>query len=187
MTVLSRTEYAASKGWSRQYVGKLAKQGRLIYASDGKIDVEATDQYLEMTGDPARSNSGTRIAPVATTSVQQPWIAPSLPTSAPQAAPDYHQAKTRLALAQAERAEADLQKITGELVDREVVDEAAFATGRMTRDLLLSLPPKLAPVLSAMTSTWDIEKHLLGEIRQALEEAERLSAEDFSHALTLGN
>ena len=187
MTVLSRTEYAASKGWSRQYVGKLAKQGRLIYASDGRVDVEATDQYLEMTGDPARSNGGARIAPPAITSVQEIEAAPSFHSPIPQAAPDYHRAKTRLALAQAERAEKDLQKISGDLVDRDVVDEAAFVSGRMTRDLLLSLPPKLAPVLSAMTSTWDIEKHLLSEIRQALEEAERLSTEDFDHALTLGN
>ncbi|MBP5957004.1 hypothetical protein ICA16_15130 [Pseudomonas anatoliensis] len=187
MTVLSRTEYAASKGWSRQYVGKLAKQGRLIYASDGKIDVEATDQYLEMTGDPARSNAGTRIAPAIRTSVQHIETGPLVHSAVPHAAPDYHHAKTRLALAQAERAETDLQKITGDLVDREVVDEAAFVSGRMTRDLLLSLPPKLAPVLSAMTNTWDIEKHLLSEIRQALEEAERLSTEDFDHALALGN
>jgi phage terminase Nu1 subunit (DNA packaging protein) len=187
MTVLSRTEYAAIKGWSRQYVGKLAKQGRLIYTSDGKVDVEATDQYLEMTGDPARSNAGTRIAPVITSSVEHFKIAPAVPSAISQAAPDYHKAKTRLAIAQAARAETDLQKVTGELVDREVVDEAAFVSGRMTRDLLLSLPPKLAPVLSAMTSTWDIEKHLLSEIRQALEEAERLSNEDFDHALTLGN
>ncbi|MEF9673269.1 hypothetical protein QNM99_17900 [Pseudomonas sp. PCH446] len=71
MTVLSRTEYAASKGWSRQYVGKLAKQGRLIFNPDGKVDVEATDQYLEMTGDPARSNAGARIAPAIVTPVQQ--------------------------------------------------------------------------------------------------------------------
>jgi len=187
MTVLSRTEYAASKGWSRQYVGKLAKQGRLIFNPDGKVDVEATDQYLEMTGDPARSNAGARISPTIVTRVQQIEPPHSGHYAIPQVAPDYHHAKTRLALAQAERAEKDLQKITGDLVDRDVVDEAAFVSGRMTRDLLLSLPPKLAPVLSAMTNTWDIEKHLLSEIRQALEEAERLSTEDFDHALTLGN
>jgi hypothetical protein len=186
MTILSRTEYAASKGWSRQYVGKLVKQGRLVLA-DGKVDVEASEQYLAMTSDPARSNSNARIPLVIGSSESSFEPAHAHLNALPKAAPDYQKARTRLALAQAERAESDLLKVNGALVERTIVDEAAFASGRMTRDLLMGLPPKLAPVLSAMSCAWDIEKHLAAEIRQALEDAERLSAEDFIRAVTPEN
>ncbi len=187
MTILSRTEYAASKGWSRQYVGKLVQQGRLVLTMDGKVDVEASEQYLAMTSDPARCKANTRTPLVIGSSDDGLEFPQSSLGAIPKAAPDYQKARTRLALAQAEKAESDLQKVNGALVERSVVDEAAFASGRMTRDLLMGLPPKLAPVLSAMTSPWDIEKHLVAEIRQALEDAERMSTEDFIHAVTPEN
>ena len=184
MTILSRTEYAASKGWSRQYVGKLVQQERLVLTLDGKVDVEASEQYLAMTSDPARSKSSSKIPLVIGSSEDGFEISPTSFGAIPKAAPDYQKARTRLVLAQAEMAESELLKENGALVERSIVDEAAFASGRLTRDLLMGLPPKLAPVLSAMTNTWDIEKHLAAELRQALEDAERMSSEDFIHAVT---
>lgn len=184
MTILSRTEYAASKGWSRQYVGKLVQRGRLVLTLDGKVDVEASEQYLAMTSDPARSNSLGKVPLVLAHQEREPAFPHASSGAVPTAAPDYQKARTRLALAQAEKAESEVRKANGELVELSVVDEAAFASGRMVRDLLLGLPPKLAPELSVMTDAWDIEKHLTNEIRRALEDAERISTEDFIHAVT---
>jgi hypothetical protein len=184
MIILSRVEYAASKGWSRQYVGKLVKQGRLVMTLDNKVDVEASEQYLAMTSDPSRSNSLGKVPLVLGHQEREPAFPNASLGAIPTAAPDYQKARTRLALAQAEKAEGEVLKANGELVERSVVDEASFASGRMVRDLLLALPPKLAPELSAMTDPWDIEKHLTKEIRRALEDAERISTEDFIHAVT---
>lgn len=184
MTILSRTEYAASKGWSRQYVGKLVQRGRLVLTLDGKVDVEASEQFLAMTSDPSRSNTNGQVSLVAGQIEREPAFPHTSTGSLPTAAPDYQKARTRLALAQAEKAEAEVRQANGELVERSVVDEAAFASGRIVRDLLLSLPPKLAPELSAMTDTWDIEKHLMNELRRALEDAERIGNQDFIHAVT---
>ncbi|WP_095096617.1 hypothetical protein [Pseudomonas sp. Irchel 3A5] len=185
MTILSRTEYANTKGWSRQYVGKLAQQGRLVLTLDGKVDVEATDQYLAMTSDPSRTNTLGKVPMVLNPQEREPEFPHVSPAGLPTAAPDYQKARTRLAIAQAEKAETEVRHTNGELVERLVVDEAAFSSGRMVRDLLLALPAKLAPELSAMGDPWDVEKHLMHELRSALEDAERIATEDFNHALTM--
>ncbi|NVH61940.1 hypothetical protein HQ621_13610 [Pseudomonas simiae] len=184
MTILSRTEYANSKGWSRQYVGKLVQRGRLVLTLDGKVDVEASEQYLAMTSDPSRTNSLGKVPLVLGHQEGDSAIPHVLPSATSTAAPDYQKARTRLALAQAEKAESEVLQANGELVKRAVVDEAAFAAGRMVRDLLLALPPQLAPELAAMNDPWDIEKYLIKELRGALEDAERVSTEDFIHAVT---
>ncbi|PZR75408.1 MAG: terminase small subunit, partial [Stutzerimonas stutzeri] len=36
MTVMKKSEFADSQGWSRPYVSKLASQGRLVMTEDGK-------------------------------------------------------------------------------------------------------------------------------------------------------
>ncbi len=43
MQAMSKSEFAAYKGWSKPYVSKLAKQGRLVLTADGKVDVVATE------------------------------------------------------------------------------------------------------------------------------------------------
>ena len=50
---MRQAEYARYKGWSRQYVGKLKKTGRLVLVGD-LIDAVATEAILAETADPAR-------------------------------------------------------------------------------------------------------------------------------------
>lgn len=49
MSTLTKTEFAAAKGWRKQYVSELARKGRLVLTPDGKVDVEASNQRLEQT------------------------------------------------------------------------------------------------------------------------------------------
>lgn len=176
MTFLTRTEYAKSKSWSRQYVGKLVQQGRLILTADGLVDVDASEQYLAMTGDPSRRTANEHVAPaVPTPPAQHP--------QQPMSAPGYQQSKARLALAQAELTETNLRKTNGSLVEVAIVDEAAFSAGRMIRDLVLSLPTQLAPELSAMSDPWQIERHLAAALRRVLDDAASMTAADFEHAI----
>ncbi|WP_095162648.1 hypothetical protein [Pseudomonas sp. Irchel 3F5] len=179
MTFLTRTEYAKSKNWSRQYVGKLVQQGRLILSADGLVDVDASEQYLAMTGDPSRRGTNEQVSLVVPTQPAQQTAIPPQPT----AAPGYQQSKARLALAQAELTETNLRKTNGLLVEVAVVDEAAFAAGRMLRDLVLSLPAQLAPEISAMSDPWQIERHLAAALRRVLDDAASMTAADFDHAI----
>ncbi|MGM7284486.1 hypothetical protein ABRY74_21820 [Pseudomonas guariconensis] len=178
MTYLTRTDYAKSKNWSRQYVGKLVQQGRLILTDDGLVDVDASEQYLAMTSDPGRRNSNTAAPVVPAQSSPQ-----SVPMSPPIVSPGYQQAKARLALAQAELTETNLRKANGTLVEVDVVDEAAFAAGRMIRDQVLALPAQLAPELSAMTDPWQVERTLASALRRVLDDAASMTAAEFGHAI----
>ncbi|MGY3296753.1 hypothetical protein ACVWY1_001174 [Pseudomonas sp. TE6288] len=179
MTYLTRTEYAKSKSWSRQYVGKLVQQGRLILTADGLVDVDASEQYLAMTSEPGRRNSNVEPAPVPpaavpprTAEVQHQVVHPG-----------YQQSKARLALAQAELTETNLRKTNGALVEVEVVDQAAFSAGRMIRDQVLALPAQLAPEISAISDPWQIERIIASALRRVLDDAASMTAAEFEQAI----
>lgn len=186
MTFMSRTEYAASRGWSRQYVGKLAKQGRLVTSPDGKsVDVGATDALLASSSDPSKvgvaerhhqdrldKNVYAHIDPAAL------HVSPSLPStpplmSPPEVWPDYQKARARRENAMALLTEDEHRKRRGELVEQALVDSAAFTAARTLRDLMLGIPPKIAGELVTLTDPWEIERRLVQAIRRALEDADR--------------
>ena len=179
MTFLSRTAYAQSKGWSRQYVGKLALSGRLVETAEGLVDVDATEQFLSITSDPskrstklpAQSGSGSR------------EFEPAVQTEQPSNPIGYQQSKARLALAQAMLAETTLLETNKSLVKVSVVDAASFAAGRMIRDLILTLPTQLAPELAAMSDPWEIERYLVSALRRVLDDAASMTTADFEHAI----
>lgn len=180
MTFLTRTEYAKSKNWSRQYVGKLVQQGRLILTEGGLVDVDASEQFLAMTSEPGRRNTNGHTVAV---SPALPQLSPE--TAHPVAHQGYQQAKARLALAQAELTETNLRKANGALVEVDIVDQAAFAAGRMIRDQVLALPAQLAPEVSAISDTWEIERIIASALRRALDDAASMSAAEFEQAIHL--
>ena len=55
MTYLTKSEFAARRGWSKSYVSKLASQDRLVLTVDGKVDVEATEALLAESADPSKA------------------------------------------------------------------------------------------------------------------------------------
>lgn len=55
MTYLTKSEFAARRGWSKSYVSKLASQDRLVLTDDGKVDVEATEALLVESADPSKA------------------------------------------------------------------------------------------------------------------------------------
>jgi hypothetical protein len=77
----------------------------------------------------------------------------------------------------------EFHKAQGSMVEIVAVQSGAYNAGRMLRDTLLGMPPQLAPELAAMTDPWEIERRLTAALRTRLEEASRMSAEDFGHTL----
>lgn len=188
MIALSKSEFAAHKGWSKPYVSKLAKQGRLAMTADGKVDVAATEALLQRTADPSKTGVAERHQRER---VERGVTAHLIPTAPPLESPpdsedegiDFQKARARREHYLARLAENEARKSDGELVEREAVENAAFATGRLLRDLLLGLPKQIGAELAAISDPWELERRLTAGLRRVLEDANRLSAADLEHAI----
>lgn len=187
MEFLTKSAYATARNWSKPYVSKLAKQGRLVLNEAGLVDVAASDRLITKTSDPSKGgNTGRHLLGQPDTYLPEPAFTPALPSSQvppPLQLPDFHKARARREHFTSLTVEADFYKNQGTLVEMSAVDAAAYSTGRLVRDLLLGMPTQIAPELAAMSDPWHVEKHLLTAIRRALEDAERMSAADLQHAL----
>ena len=186
MTVISKSEFAARRGWAKSYVSKLAKQDRLVLTEDGKVELEATELLLASSADPSKAgvtarHDQQRVERSVHAELKIDAQAPPAPL--PGKAPDFQKARAHREHFLAQLAEAEFYKVQGDLVQREAVEKAAFTAGRMLRDLVFGLSPQLAPELAAMTDPWQIEKHLTGTFRRVFTDAERLNASDLEHAM----
>lgn len=185
MTSLTRTEFAESRGWSRQYVSKLAKQGRLVLTADGKVDVDATNALLANSADPSKAGVAARHERERLQRDVHSQVSPQaeyLPASSPTVAgvlPDFQKARAHREYYLGQLAEAEFRKVQGSLVEKAAVEQAAFNAARLLRDLLLGLPKQLSAELAAINDPWELERRLTAGLRRVLEDAQRLSAADF--------
>lgn len=189
MIALSKSEFAAHKGWSKPYVSKLAKQGRLVMTADGKVDVAATEALLQRTADPSKAAVADRHQRERIERGVTAHLTPrALPLNPPPSVDenegiDFQKARARREHYLARLAENEARKSDGELVAREAVENAAFATGRLLRDLLLGLPKQISAELAAISDPRELERQLTTGLRRVLEDAQRLSAADLKHAI----
>jgi len=191
MTHLTKSEFAARHGWSKSYVSKLAKQERLVLTDDGKVDVDATELRLAETADPSKAAVAARHEENRVErdvrSQLQPGLGPLAvpqPDLAPGGAHNFQKAKAHREYYLAQLAEAEFNKVQGNLVERKAVEDAAYMAGRMLRDQLFGLAPQLAAELVGMSDPWEIEKHLAGAFRRVLTEVSKMSDADLNQAIT---
>ncbi|TCL34817.1 hypothetical protein EV691_101256 [Azotobacter chroococcum] len=157
MIALSKSEFAAHKGWSKPYVSKLAKQGRLVMTADGKVDVAATEALLQRTADPSKAGVADRHQRERIERGVTAHLTPNAPSLDPpprvdeNEGIDFQKARARREHYLARLAENESRKSDGDLVERAAVENAAFATGRMLRDLLLGLPKQISAELAAIS------------------------------------
>ncbi len=186
MTVLSKSEFAARRGWAKSYVSKLAKQDRLVLTEDGKVDLEATEALLAESSDPSKSavaarHEETRVERDVRSHLVPAAESPAVPLASK--GPDFQKARAHREYFLAQLAEAEFHKVQGNLVERKAVSDAAYGAGRMLRDLMFGLSPQLAPELVAMTDAWEIEKHLTSAFRRVFDDAIRMSTSDLEQAM----
>lgn len=175
MTVMKKSEFADSQGWSRPYVSKLASQGRLVLTEDGKqVLVEETLALLSETADPSKAAVAERHQQGRVEKGVHAHLIPAAESLPSAGAPDYQKARAHREYYLAKLAEDEFLKGRGELVERKAVDTAAFNTARILRDLILGLPPKIAGELIAITDTWEMERKLTELLRGVLEDAASL-------------
>jgi len=191
MQHLTKSEFAARRGWSKSYVSKLASQDRLVLSADGKVDVEATEALLAESADPSKAAVAARheenrverdvrshLQPGGDTPAVQPLV------QQPDKGLDFQKARAHREYYLAQLAEAEFNKVQGNLVERKSVEDAAFAAGRTLRDLVFGLAPQLAGELAGMSDSWEIEKRLTGAFRQVFEDAAKMSGADLKQAIT---
>jgi phage terminase Nu1 subunit (DNA packaging protein) len=128
-----------------------------MITDDGKVDVEISDMLLDQFSD-----SGTQ-------TTAQDRDRESLTTKL-SIIGDYSEQRALLTKYKADKAKLDLDIALGRVVDIDIVTRAAHDTARRTRDTLLNMPDRLAPILAAETDVFKIRTILDDEFRKSLDE-----------------
>jgi phage terminase Nu1 subunit (DNA packaging protein) len=157
MSLISQSEWARRQGFSKQYVSKLIKQGK-IKLVDGMIDETIANSALAKQRDPSlplqRKSSGIR-----------------------EQRDDIHDliARTKLKneIERGKILEARAKAEIGELISAEKVRNAMFAKGRIIRDGMMNIPDRVSSLLATVNDAAKIHEILSKEIREVLEELSR--------------
>ena len=164
-------ELARRLGVSRQAVSDLVRRGILTPDADGRIDEAAARAAILASVHPtsktvqaAQASAPAPIAPVA--------AAPAVAPAAPQpeaAATNYHVAKTMREAAEAHIARLKLAEMRGELIRTDAVRAVMSNIFATTREAVLQMPARLAPLLAAESDPAAVQNLLHAELHAALE------------------
>lgn len=167
-------ELARRLGVSRQAVSDLVRRGILTPDANGRIDEAAARAAILSSVHPtsktvqaAQASAPAPIAPVAAA----PALAPA-PAAAPQpeaAATNYHVAKTMREAAEAHIARLKLAEMRGELIRTDAVRAVMSNIFATTREAVLQMPARLAPLLAAESDPAAVQNLLHAELHAALE------------------
>ncbi|WP_222614244.1 hypothetical protein [Ralstonia sp. TCR112] len=169
-TLLTRSAFAARQNWSPSYVTKLGKEGKLVTTPDGKlVDVDATLAKIKRGADPAKE--AVRARHEATRIDRDVYSArDTTPDADPSLGHDFQAARAEREYYQAQLARTEYQWVSGLLVSRIAVEDAAEKIGANLRDRIMGLPRQIAPELASMTDPWSVERHLEAALRKVLDD-----------------
>ncbi|MTI13014.1 hypothetical protein [Sansalvadorimonas verongulae] len=163
---ITQAEFARRNGWSKQYVAKLVKQGR-IQLEGGKIDPVAARQAIAQLAEPS-TVLRERAQEISAPSRPATSVPSNNPTDSRKAV-DYAAARTMREAFRAKMARLDYEEREGKLVDAKKVREDAFQQARMIRDGFLGIPDRMADVLAAETNPSKVRQILMDELETVLE------------------
>lgn len=153
---LSQAAFAEQQGWSKQYVSKLVKSGRITLVN-GKINPHQALKELNALAEPA---TALRRSPPSTINNQQ--------------GVDFVTARTMREAFRAKLAKLDYEERAGQLTNAAAVRDDAFRAGRIVRDAFLGIPDRLSDILAAEDDPQIIRQLLLDEFEQILNDLSRL-------------
>lgn len=165
---MSKSEYARHRGVSPAAVGDAIKQGKIkeaVFLVKGreKVACELADKlWLERT----KVNNRNAKTLYANQDVHQ--------IESHKASGTYAKSRAAKEAFAAKMAQLKYEKEAGKLVNALSVKRAATSIGRVTRDRLMSIPERLAPMLSAEEDIDEIRDILIKEIHQALESLSKM-------------
>lgn len=196
ITTVTQAELADLLGVSRQAVNRAVARGRLTAEADGRLDPIRARRDWEQNRKRRRKTDAP--SPVADLPLL-PAVSPAAPTTAAPADPSGAGADAReaeepadhtaaealldegkiptIAQSQAVReayktraAKLHFEREAGLLIPRTKVVSSWHRVVRTTRDRLLLMPERLAPVLASVTDPNEVRRLLDAELRSALEE-----------------
>ena len=172
----SQREYAKHRGVSHVAVGKAVKSGRIALDPDGKINFAKADLAWDQNTNPAkqaRPRQETTPSPIPKGPEKKPQETSTDPI--PEPPMSMMQAQTLKAIYSAKREELKFEEEAGKKIDAEDVKAKAFARARRARDMILSAPARIAPLLVGM-DILGITLTLEDEFRRVVEEISRDAA-----------
>ena len=170
---LSQRQYAAHRGVSHTAVAKALATGRISAEPDGSIDPVKADRQWDEATDPAKQRGaharqlgadtargtaaakariGTKPVPRAAIEAVNETLSESgtdAPADAEGGQVSFLRARMANEVIKAQTAKVRLQKMKGDLVDRNRAVAAVFDLGRRERDSWLNLPPRVAATMAA--------------------------------------
>lgn len=167
-------ELARRLGVSRQAVSDLVRRGILTPDANGRIDEAAARAAILSSVHPtsktvqaAQASAPAPIAPVA--AAPAPAVAPAAAPQPEAAATNYHVAKTMREAAEAHIARLKLAEMRGELIRTDAVRAVMSNIFATTREAVLQMPARLAPLLAAESDPAAVQNLLHAELHAALE------------------
>lgn len=167
-------ELARRLGVSRQAVSDLVRRGILTPDANGRIDEAAARAAILSSVHPtsktvqaAQASAPAPIAPVA--AAPAPAVAPAAAPQPEAAATNYHVAKTMREAAEAHIARLKLAEMRGELIRTDAVRAVMSNIFATTREAVLQMPARLAPLLAAESDPAVVQNLLHAELHAALE------------------
>ena len=163
VNLMTQAEYARHRGCSRVAVGKAVKSGRISLVN-GLIDPVVADLQWA-------ANSRARVS-AAAEPAQESLLSTRLHNAPPEPTPldGYTASRNRREAADAELAELRLAEEKGDLIRIDAVKGALGVLFASTRDALLQIPARMAPLLAAESVPAAVQSLLHAEIHQALQQ-----------------
>lgn len=156
------------QGWTRAYVTELKKSGRVVMSPDGRsVDVQATRALIAQTSSPDKVGVAARhAAERLQRSGDDDYGDEDAVAGASR--PEYHAARARREEANATRAEIDLAKEAGQLVEAAAVGAVIADAVTNLRASLEGLGAILAPQLAAESDPREVRLLVDDAVREAL-------------------
>jgi hypothetical protein len=181
MKCLTIRGYARHRGVSHSAVRRAIKDGRISKQPDGTIDATRADRQWELRTDPTKPLNSVTGEPKHR---RQAGAPPSPMGSHGAGNEGGNEASDRVpsnyAAARAVRetylarlSKLEYERASGKLVDVDEVRAAVFQKARTTRDGMMAIPSRVAPILAALTDPAKIHDVLLEEIRRVCFELSR--------------
>jgi len=179
--LMTQAEYARHReaqgmsGGTRQAVARAVEAERIsTIGPDKLIDPQVADIQWERN---SRARASTRGASASESPAQGVGVATasesaaaaSAPPAAPAAVNHYQDARTRREQAEAEKAELELARMAGRVIERAPAQQAVYDAFHALRDSVLATARRVAPACIGLNDTRELEHLIAAELRKSFQ------------------
>ncbi|CAG1000248.1 hypothetical protein ARNL5_04039 [Anaerolineae bacterium] len=172
--LLTMNAYAKRRGVSHTAVAKAVKAGRISRTAEGLINPEAADRQWADNTDPSKPLNSVTGNPRHRRNMDSPSMSSSNPETASTAQagglPPYSQSRAIREAYEARLRKLEYEVRIGKLISADEVKVVAFNIARITRDKLMGIPDRLAPILAGISDSHEAHRLLSAEIRLVCED-----------------